>query len=188
MNVYFHEVLPPYNLGLPPSAGTLDGQTYTYLLDGRQFMMNSLKMAGGDTMYVSRDSTLYVTGDIDLSGNASIVIAPGARLILYAGGKTSLTGNGVSNQTGNALNFVYFGTRTNSELKLGGNADFVGLVYAPKAMLTLVGGGGSTVFDMVGATVSASVKMTGNFSFHYDENVGRSDWSRGFVINSWKEL
>jgi hypothetical protein len=190
MNVYFRHIDPPYTNELPPLPGVYDGVFYNYVLGttGNRYMMNELKMSGQEIMYVAKDSVLYVTGDIQLTGNARIIIDPNATLVLYAGGKTDIAGNGVVNRTGNALNFVYFGLETNTDLKLGGNADFVGVIYAPYADFDLVGGGTSTVFDFVGASVTSTVKMTGNFNFHYDENVGRTAWLRGYIIDSWREL
>ncbi|HSH14605.1 MAG TPA: hypothetical protein VLD18_01130, partial [Verrucomicrobiae bacterium] len=60
-------------------------------------------------------------------------------------------------------------------------------IYAPQAHLSL-GGGGSTAYDFVGASVSRTVQMNGHFNFHYDEALGRTDTEGLFVIASWNEL
>ena len=123
-----------------------------------------------------------------LTGNAKIQIKSTASLVLYGGGATAnLSGNEVANGTGNAANFVYLGLPTNTSLNFGGNVDFTGVIYAPNADFTL-GGGGSSPYDFVGASVTKTVKMNGHFNFHYDENLKRTQWARGYVINSWNEI
>jgi len=36
--------------------------------------------------------------------------------------------------------------------------------------------------------VTGSVKMNGHFNFHYDENLGKLQTGRGFIVTSWNEL
>ena len=88
---------------------------------------------------------------------------------------------------GSALNFEYFGLPTNTSIALSGNAAFTGSIYAPSAALTL-GGGGSTTYDFVGSTITATVTMNGHFKFHYDESLARLGPSRGYVVSSWNEI
>jgi putative adhesin len=71
---------------------------------------------------------------------------------------------------GNAANFSYFGTTNNTQITFGGNASFTGTIYAPQADFSL-GGGGSSTYDFVGASVTRSVSMNGHFNFHFDENL-----------------
>ncbi|MCX7867305.1 MAG: hypothetical protein N2438_09290 [Limisphaera sp.] len=132
---------------------------------------------------------MVLRGSTKLSGNNDrIYLAPGARLILYVDAPTfSIKGQGVVNESGQAINFLYFGTPRNTTLSLGGNASFTGAIYAPDADFTL-GGGGNDTYDFVGASVTRTVKMNGHFNFHYDEHLRRIGPSRGFIVNSWREL
>jgi hypothetical protein len=131
---------------------------------------------------------LLVTGNIDIKGNAYIQIAKGASLELYMDGPSaSIAGNGVANDDGYAIKFLYFGTPKHTSLSFSGNGTFTGAIYAPSADFTL-GGGGSGTQDFVGSSVSKTVKMNGHFKFHYDEALGRANWARGYVVNSWNEI
>ena len=51
-----------------------------------------------------------------------------------------------------------------------------------------LGGGGSTIYDFVGSTITATVTMNGHFKFHYDESLSRLGPSRGYVVSSWNEI
>jgi hypothetical protein len=195
MNVSFPEVKPPFTAGagLPATPGNYDGEMYNFKLDGGNIEMNSLKIAGQKDMIVTAPTVLWVHGDIDMTGNGQITIAPGGSLTLYVGDETgsgvsaNLGGGGIINSPGNATNFTYYGLKSNTDLKYGGNATFIGALYAPYADFTL-GGGGTDTMDFIGASVTKSVKMNGHFNFHYDENLGRSGPLRGFIATSWDEI
>jgi hypothetical protein len=135
------------------------------------------------------NAILYVVGDVSLSGkNDKIEVQPGASLRMYvAGANTSIKGQGVINNAGNATNFFYFGLPSNKSIAFGGNAAFIGAIYAPAADFTL-GGGGSDTKDFIGASVTGTVKMNGHFRFHYDENLGRLTDGGRFLITSWNEI
>jgi len=118
-----------------------------------------------------------VKAGINMSGQDRITLAPGAYLILYADcTSSSLGGNGIQNP-GTAEHFYYFGTDKNTSLSYGGNAAFTGAFYAPNANMSM-GGGGSTVIDFSGSTIAKTIKLNGNFYFHYDENLKRNGWLR----------
>ncbi|MBI3874606.1 MAG: hypothetical protein HY300_01270 [Verrucomicrobia bacterium] len=51
-----------------------------------------------------------------------------------------------------------------------------------------VGGGNSSVEDFTGASVTATATLTGNFNFHYDENLARVGPTRAYVVTSWNEI
>ena len=198
MNVEFPPVPVPYTLGLPPIAGAVGGTNYAYVLSGTgaKYSMSSLSLSGSGSIkkiLVTGDVSLHVTGNVSLSGQAGFIIAPGARLRMYVGTlsgppvSASLGGSGVVNGTGNAANFSYSGLPSNTSISFSGNAAFVGTIYAPSAALHL-GGGGSTTYDFVGASVSKTVQMNGHFNFHYDENLGKATSDGYYVVTSWNEL
>jgi hypothetical protein len=188
MNVFFPDVLRPYSNGFAPSSGFVGTTHYEYLLTSGNYMISSVSLSGNDVMYVTGHSKLLVTDSINITGNAKIEIAPGASLIIYMeGASASIAGNGIVNNNSTALSFLYFGLPTNTSLSLSGNAAFIGAIYAPNANFTL-GGGGKDTYDFVGASVSNTVRMNGHYNFHYDEALGRSRWTRGFVVDSWNEI
>jgi hypothetical protein len=103
------------------------------------------------------------------------------------GGNTSLAGNGVMNYTQDASKFMYYGLPSNTSISYTGNASFTGIIYAPQAALQL-GGGGNTVYDVVGAIMANTVSMNGHFNFHYDERLGRTQVQSKFTAASWEEI
>jgi hypothetical protein len=118
-------------------------------------------------------------------GGSYIQIAPGGSLKLYVGGGSAkLT---TVNTDGNANTFQYYGLPANTSLEWGGNAEYVGTIYAPKAAFTL-GGGGNNVYDFQGACMVWSVVMNGHFKFHYDENLAKNGPLRGYIVTDWREL
>ena len=195
MNVSFPDVTAPFTIGLPPIAGNVGGTNYNYVLSSTDYMMSSLSMSGSAStrMLVTGNARLYVTGNVSLSGSASIVIAPGARLQLFVGtasgpaASASLGGTGIVNGSASATNFSYNGLPSNKSVSFSGNAAFTGTIYAPSAALSL-GGGGSTVYDFVGSSVSNTVQMNGHFKFHYDEMLGRQNNGASYTIASWNEF
>jgi hypothetical protein len=131
---------------------------------------------------------LLVTENIDLTGQDGIILQNGANLKLYmAGTSAKIAGQGIVNPNASATNFFYYGLTNNTSLDITGNGQFTGVIYAPQAALSLKGGGNS-VEDFIGASVSGSVVMNGKFNFHYDEVLSSLGGPRGFLITSWNEL
>jgi hypothetical protein len=201
MNVSFPDVEAPFTGGgFTPTTGTVSGTNYSYVLGTGNWQMTGLSLNTSGAMLVNGTAVLYVTGDVSLGGQAYIYIAPGASLQMYvAGANTSLGGKGVVNDNATAAAFGYWGLPSNTSISFGGNAAFTGTIYAPQAVLTL-GGGGSTVYDFVGACMTSSVKMNGHFKFHYDEALKsfgpRRGYiealksfgpRRGYIVSSWNE-
>lgn len=189
MNVAFPDVLPPFSGGAStPTSGTVSGTSYNYVLGSGNYEMSSLSMSGNQKMIITNNAVLFVRGNISISGNAQILIASGASLKLYVeGASASIGGNGVMNTDARALDFSYYGLPTNTSVTMSGNAAFTGTIYAPNAALSM-GGGGSTTYDFVGASISGTVTMNGHYNFHYDESLGNIGPRRGYIVTSWNEI
>ncbi len=184
MNVSFPTVTLPYGGGFTP--GNAPGYQYVISSSG-DYRITSL--SGSLLVQSNVQARLIVDSDINMTGQDKIIIQPGASLNLYmAGPSAKITGNGVVNQAGNATNFFYWGMPANNTLTVNGNGSFTGVIYAPNASFTMNGGGSSSLEDIIGSSVTKTVQMNGNFSFHYDENLGRLDLNRGFIVTSWTEL
>ncbi len=189
MNVDFPSITTAPSGGVPPTSGSVGTSSYEYLLPTGTYEMAGINLTGSKTMRITGTVVLYVTGDINISGSAAIEIAPGASLVLYAAGATTtIGGNGVLNETTSALNFQYWGMPSNTKIDLGGNASFIGTIYAPEADLLLNGGGKSGAIDFTGASITKTSTLMGHFSFHYDEVLARIGPFRGYVATSWDEL
>jgi hypothetical protein len=189
MNVVFPDVTLPSTtwLTIPSVSQTIDGITYDYVfLAGGDYTIGTFTKG----IYIGTNVSvrLKITGNVTMNGGKDTIrICSGAQLKLYMLGNTfTVAGNGVVNDDGNAANFYYFGLPSNKVLQFNGNAAFTGAIYAPQADFAL-GGGGSTQYDFVGASVTKSVTMNGHFRFHYDENLRNNGMGKGYVPTSWKE-
>ena len=167
-------------------ATNVTSESYTYVLDSGNYYLTGLSMSGQQKMLVRGNAILYVNGPIAMAGQSQIDIRIGASLKIYVAGNVDLKGNGVMNANNDCLDFSVFGLPTCTSFALGGNASFTGTIYAPQAAFT-AGGGGNDQYDCVGAVIAYSISMNGHFSFHYDEALGRTGPSQGFVITSWNE-
>lgn len=188
MNVEFPEVDMPGSSGWYPGPGVVDGVYYDHVLNSGKYALYNLRLSGSSKVLVRGDAKLVVNNTISLSGQSSIMIEDDASLQIYMNGASAdIAGNGVINETGNALNFQYWGGPNNTSVKLAGNSAFVGTIYAPDAHLTM-GGGGSDIWDFIGAGIADSIEMNGHYRFHYDENLGRQGPKRGWIAASWNEI
>jgi len=153
-----------------------------------------LNLGNNQTLYVSGSpARLYVTGNIRMqSQNSSfITLAPGASLEIFVG---TVSGPAVDatfttiNNSGNDSLFKVFGLPSLKTMSFNGNASFSGVVYAPEAYFTLSGGAGNKNLDFQGAITVGSMKINGNFTLHYDENLKKYGPSSGYTVTSWREL
>ncbi len=187
MNVSFPDIDPPYTSGPAPTSAEISGIDYEYVLGKNSYYMNQFSLGAKELMLVTNNAVLFVNGSFSMSGQSQIIIATNASLKLYVNGPADVGGNGIVNQNAYATNFFFFGCTNNTSLKLSGNAEFTGVIYAPQAEFTL-GGGGNDTYDFVGASVSKTVKMNGHYKFHYDEALGRYGATSEYLITSWREL
>jgi len=199
MNIDVPDVQPPFTwAGLPLLGSSFKSSSpyshYDYVLTSGKYLLNSISggKTGGQSLVVESGSTavLYVPGNASLSG---ITIEYGATLKLYVGGP-SLSIEGVTMQdaqghsgaeTPSALQV--YGLSTLTDVTIGGNGTFTGVLYAPHAQLTM-NGGGNDVNDWFGSVIVNSLTMNGHFNLHYDENLPASTDILGYRIASWKEL
>jgi len=189
--------LPNVSAWFTPSGGTApDGLTYDNLLPSGNYQVADLT----GSVYVGQPNTvLYVSSSISIGtsgGNPKkgvappeIHIAPGGSLTIYMGGaSTTVSGNGVVNDTALASNFAYYGLPSNTSISLTGNGSFFGTIYAPQADFSLKGSGNNSTDDFTGASITKTTTMTGNFNFHYDENLIHLTTLGGYDVGSWQEL
>jgi hypothetical protein len=183
-NVVFPDVVLPAISWFEPDSSMRDkvinGVNYEYCLtkDG-DYRISSLT----DNLFIGTNCSvrLLIQGNVNMSGSDCIVMAPGkTKLRIYMDGESwSMTGNSfIDNRTRIPGNLFLFGTKKCMAIKFGGNAAFVGGIYAPSAAFAL-GGGGNNTYDFIGASVTRSVKMNGHFNFHFDEDLGICGPARG---------
>ncbi len=183
------DIQPPFQSATTPTGGSFDNTSYTYDLQGGQYMAGSL--SGGlspATMVVEADSTLYVTGSIDLG---KIVFKNNARLDLYVAG-ASISFNPIVQEwisPGNIsaaaapTQFGVWALPSCVAINMNGNNNFVGMIYAPEADMTIAGG--EAIF---GCLTAHSVTCAGTFDFHYDLGTANTFSNGPMTVKSWSEL
>lgn len=168
----FQVVLPdaklpdPFGPAFAPSAGQVSGIAYTYVFGDADYVMPSLSIATNQKAITTGRARVYVRGNVNISGQAYLAISAGASLELYVGGtNVTIAGGGIINP-GNATDFMYFGLSANTNVNISGSASFVGTIYAPNAVVTLIGNG-----EFSSAIVGRSVTFIGTMDFHFDESL-----------------
>ncbi len=107
-------------------------------------------------------------GEFTISGNASFNISKKATLSVYATGKVNISGNGMVNENVPADFVIMSAYKGSGEgVKVGGNSDFVGVIYAPYTEVHFTSNG-----TMMGAVRGKKVVNSGNFTLLYDEALG----------------
>jgi hypothetical protein len=203
LNIDFPDVTIPSPNWLPAQTANLnvDGVTYTYAFpNSGDYVLNG--SSGG--IYVGPGANVRLK--IAANFNAASIRVGGTNrsgtLTLYMLGTSfTLAGDAVVDN-GNPANFNYFGLPGNYTLTFSTNAIFNGTVYAPEADLTINTGyvppvnnhhqqipGYFVSLDFIGSCFANSLTINGAASFHFDENLAHnSNFSRGFLVTSWKEL
>lgn len=176
---------PPVYAPPIPSGGAfkLPGGSPTLLTAG-QYRFDSLQMNASEVLKIQGEVDLYIDGDMLMAAQAAIEITPGAKLNVYHGtGNVQLAGNGLVNTSKVPRNFVLKSSTTGT-VKLAGNADFYGGIYAPLAFVNPVGT--SLTF---GALVGKKIQNVGTADFHYDEDLARiRDPKITYIVRSWREI
>ena len=192
-------VVKPFNTGLSPGGGVIGTNTYDFILLNGDYKMSQLN----GKVYVGGNARLLVTAKINFkdgnSDDEGIDFAPGARLELYMEGQDAvLAGNKNKknptslkrgfNTGGNTTNFFYFGTDKNTKLEISNADEFSGIIYAPKAAISIKAGSVKYYhMNVFGSIQGYSVKLEKNATFHNDETIG-SLLADSYVVESWAEL
>jgi hypothetical protein len=136
---------------------------------------------------------------ISITGNARLQTTGAVKI--YVTGNIDIGGNGIATAGNLPPNLLIYGTQDPSDasqktttVKIHGNGNFYGAVYAPGAALDVYGNGA-----VYGALTGNTAKINGNGGFHYDEalgNLGRfvttttssTYTTTGFSRHSWREV
>lgn len=160
------------------------------VVTGGDYLLNSWSSSGKNTLTISGDTRIVVTGDMSMSGQAAIIISSSATVEIYVKGDASIGGNGILNASQKPEQLLVFGTNTSEggqTIKVAGNGYLSAAVYAPNAVIELVGGG--SVGRVYGAVAGYDAKLTGNSHFSYDEALGDFNLGgSGYAVEEWVEL
>lgn len=156
-----------------------------------------LTIAGNATRVLS-EGTYWFTS-ISITGNGLLKTTGAVKI--YVTGNVDVGGNGIATANNLPPNLLIYGTvdpgdpsQKTTEVKIHGNGDFYGAVYAPSAALDVYGNGA-----VYGALTGNTAKLNGNGGFHYDESLGNlgrfvttttssTFTTTGFSRHSWREV
>lgn len=136
---------------------------------------------------------ITVTLDIQLSNfdPSAITVLGGVNnsgtVIMYQeSGTATLSGNASAGGY-RPINFQYYGLPGVTQITLSGTSQFIGVIYAPEASMTLNGGGHG--YGVMGAIVVHDLTMNGNnYTMNYDSSLAIFGPSKGFEATSWREF
>jgi hypothetical protein len=168
-----------------------------YSLGAGDHNISSIGLTGTKTLTIDARTgnvRLYVSGNISIGGNAKVNILTSTTpytVTIWVVGSVDVGGNGVVSPTNNIPGQLkIFGktpaSGTPPTIKLHGNADFKGAVYAPGHDFTIGGGGVTGV--VYGSVVAKTITLGGGAEFHYDEALGNVyNSGAGWTIVYWRE-
>lgn len=153
----------------------------------KEYPSVTTNIASQGTLRLNGNSNLTLNGgtyhysSLKISGNASLNLT--GPTIIYVSGEVSITGNGIGTSANSPPNLLIYVTG-NDDVKIAGNGDFYGGIYAPDSDVKVTGNG-----DVYGAIVSNNYQQSGNGNMHFDEalvdtgSTGQGDVS----LVSWTE-
>lgn len=141
--------------------------------------LGNLRVNGNQTQTLPAGTYHY--DSISISGNGELE-ALGA-VEIYVSGSVTISGNGVSTQANLPPNFIIYVT-TGDTVKVSGNGNFYGAIYAPASHVMNTGNG-----EIYGAVVSRTYHQAGNGNVHYDEALKDTGGSGEPTVSllSWQE-
>jgi len=175
----------PASLGGLSSGGTINSTT-TITAGDHKYL--SISLSSKDTVTIVGPANIYLTGAtaIKVSGQAQVVISSSSAgpVNIYFDGDIDLTGQGVVNNTKLPSQFILYGTNAASQdVKMAGQDDFYGAIYAPTAVMNLSGQGA-----LFGSFIGDTVDISGQGGVHYDEQLANaSAGATGFSIDAWQD-
>jgi hypothetical protein len=158
--------------------------TYDFGVIGDYYVGDSkdIQVEPGATVRLRVDATTFNPANIHILSTNGV---SGTLVVYQVTGSASMSGN-TTVDSGRARNFWYYGLPGVTSVTYGGNSSFIGVMYAPKADLTLNGGGNNN--GLIGASISKTITMNGHYDFHFDQDLLSVGPSRAFVATAWKEL
>ncbi len=162
-----------------PAIEVMTPPSDTDLINQGLINQGPLTIAGNSTRTLVTGK--YWFSSLSITGNGQLII--NGVVTIYVNGNIDVGGNGILNTSNLPPNLVIQGTQS-SNVKIHGNGDFYGAVYAPDAAIEVYGNGA-----LFGAVVGKTAKINGNGGFHYDQNLGNLGGTlMGFSRYSWREV
>jgi hypothetical protein len=136
---------------------------YDHVLSNSDYYAASLE---GSTIVMGA-ARLILPNGLNLIGADQITVIPGGSIAMFLGTNSVIGGNGIINQTGFARNVELLCTPGVTSLTVNFIGEYIGILVAPNAAVQL-NGSGTITNEFAGALVANSLKLNGNFNFHFD--------------------
>ncbi len=135
------------------------------------------------------DVELHITGNINLGNSCEIIIKNGSTLKLYVDGDVTCDNGssiGSESTSKDSKSLVLYSTGDGLQsFDLRAKNEWVGVVYAPNADVTLYAGG-----DLYGASIANNFELKSGGDYHYDralKEVSPDEEGVRFVFTKWQE-
>ena len=139
--------------------------------------------------HICAEAVERITGDIDLGNACEIIVRDGSSLKLYVDGDIACDNGstiGTEDASRNAKTLMLYSTGEGlQDFNLKAKNEWVGVIYAPNADVTLYAGG-----DLYGASIANNFELKSGGDYHYDRalsNVSPDDEGVRFVFTKWNE-
>jgi hypothetical protein len=178
-------ILPNVSWTLAGGAGTgdggmaPDGKTYAHIFTSAfdtALNPGNYTITDEGDIYVGTNVTVRLNITTNLFIPANIFVAgattnEAGKMIVYLNGPSFVALNqNIKTQSGLPQNLTFMGMRNLTSIAYQGTGNFTGIIYAPEADLTLLGGAPDTV-DICGSFVAKTIKVNGHYNIHFDESL-----------------
>lgn len=175
------------NVGVGSTSGNvlINGSNNVVNVPGGTWLLSGFTTNGsGNILNIMGNTVIRVTGNFLMNGNNNITIQPGASLTMYVEGNLTLNGSNSVGQSSKPEFCVIYGVSSaDRNYTLNGSSTFNGVVYAPKAKITVNGSS-----DLFGSFISKEFLDNGTGKIHYDEALSQIQSGTGngpFKILKW---
>jgi hypothetical protein len=157
--------LPPQLFGavVAPIVGHAPNLTNYLTFDGYYAINNSYPIVVATNVTAG---VLVTTANFNLSITLQGGMTNSAVAHIYLGGTDATI---VSSSNWRPRNLQIFGLPSLTSVTFPGIGSFVGVIYAPSAIVYLNGGGSSN--NTIGSLIAGSIRMNARYDFHFDEDL-----------------
>jgi hypothetical protein len=135
--------------------------------------------------YDMKKSNVTIYGSETNNSGMIVMYQEAGSVTLGGSGSGGAFNNPPQIASGRPQNFTYFGLPPVTSVTMAGGSDFIGIIYAPEAAMTLNGGG--SAINLSGSFVVDGLTMNGHYLVHYDTSIAGYYWGY-YVPSSWQEI
>lgn len=144
-----------------------------------QSSLGPMSISGRSTVTLA--SGTYHYSSLDIKGQGTLNLS--GPTVIFVSGPVDIAGNGIATSSNSPPNLIIY-VITDDTVKITGNGNFYGGIYAPDSHVQVSGNG-----DLYGAVVANTYHQAGNGDVHFDEALTDTGKTGESSINilSWQE-